>query len=224
MRSERAVKSFTFSDPKAGMFAKGRRIVAVLLATWSMVLLGADWVEGALVSGAVTDAQGRPVAGVVLRVTGWSNSHSSLASTEADGRYAIALAPDVYRISVRAPENRTLAVRVLQRVRVQADTTIDIVLRPGILVSGRVTDADGLPVLDASFNAATSHPWRLRRTSTKEAKKVAARGKVCAQRSPLNKRFYSRKLLALNELKGGSTPRRNVGDPALNLRPPYGCR
>ena len=59
--------------------------------------------SGGRLFGKVTDAEGKPVAGVIVTIVNQTNSKKEYAKTRADGSYGIKLSAGAYRISVERP-------------------------------------------------------------------------------------------------------------------------
>lgn len=78
------------------------------LATLSTILLfvlaGSAFAQSSgRLSGKVTDADGKPIAGVVVVATNQTSSSQSFKRTKSDGSYSFHLRGGAYRISVRTP-------------------------------------------------------------------------------------------------------------------------
>lgn len=79
------------------------------LAVWLMALmiLGSTYVaaqsSSGKLTGKVTDAEGKPVAGVTVTATNQTSSESRSQRTRQDGSYSISLRSGAYRITVAAP-------------------------------------------------------------------------------------------------------------------------
>ncbi len=75
------------------------------------------------------------------------------SQTDLDGRYSIALRPDIYFIHIQPRQNTAFVPQNIEQLEVKEARTLDIVLEEGILLSGRVTGPDGNPVQDAHVHA-----------------------------------------------------------------------
>jgi hypothetical protein len=81
-------------------FPKLAGLVTILL----FVLAGLGFAQNSgRLSGKVTDADGKPLAGVVVVATNQTSSNVSFKRTGGDGSYSFHLRAGAYRISVRAP-------------------------------------------------------------------------------------------------------------------------
>src|SRR5438874_6782061 len=104
------------------------------------------------VSGTVREAAGTPVpdAEVIFgNATGAKSGQPSfITKTDGAGRYSGRIPPgrEAYGILVRKPG---FEPKVQTGISVLADTMVDVIVRPGALVSGRVTAPDS-PVLGVS--------------------------------------------------------------------------
>jgi hypothetical protein len=82
----------------SGLMAQVRCITAVVL-----LAAGSLGQSSGRLTGTVTDAAGKPLAGVVVTATNQVNSDTDSATTASDGRYSMRLEAGAYRISVAAP-------------------------------------------------------------------------------------------------------------------------
>lgn len=91
----------------------------------------------------LVDEQGADLEGVWVSVQRrWeSTGLGTGAFTDRDGRGKVALIPDVYTVSVSTPPTPYLPVGSL--VAVRKDTTVQVVLRRGVRLAGRVVDENG---------------------------------------------------------------------------------
>ncbi|HEX5479998.1 MAG TPA: carboxypeptidase regulatory-like domain-containing protein [Dehalococcoidia bacterium] len=121
--------------------------------------------QAASISGTVTDGQGGPVAGALVRATAvcCADWPSQIAMTDATGAYTIAgLSPGSYRVQAGAhgyaPKYYVdaYAGSDAQYVTVAAGdarTAIDIALGPAATISGTVTTENGTPVTSGYVTA-----------------------------------------------------------------------
>ena len=118
------------------------------------------------VAGRVTDHNGRPVAGAIVRLDPVSPSAPRTAASDGTGRYVFSgVAAGAYRVSALKTgfiegeygQQRVgqpgVIVRVADRLRSER---IDIGLRRGAAISGSVMDPDGEPLEGVAM-----HAWRL---------------------------------------------------------------
>ncbi|UCE17766.1 MAG: carboxypeptidase regulatory-like domain-containing protein [Gemmatimonadota bacterium] len=104
---------------------------------------------GVSVSGWVTDPEGEPVADVSVTVwdenaLGRATVHPSGNScTSIDGNYVINLAAGTYELDIFPPEESGLPRQSISTVQVTGDTTLDVELKAGVVLSGCVSDTDG---------------------------------------------------------------------------------
>jgi protocatechuate 3,4-dioxygenase beta subunit len=100
------------------------------------------------VSGRVTDARGNPLADIVVASEPEQHEHgrhgSSSATTDALGRYALALPPGNHAVLARGGADHA-AARIGGLVLAEGEhrSGVDLVLRPGGTLAGRVRRADG---------------------------------------------------------------------------------
>lgn len=140
------------------MVSSRRLIVPLLLLLTAIVSVNAqsaaDEASAAAISGKVTNA-GKGVSGLVVVLTietTFSTHHITdlKAVTDEDGNYLIKnLPPNTYRVTVSAPayvQSDGLARVVVGKNEVVEN--IDITLIRGGVITGKVIDADGRPVLE----------------------------------------------------------------------------
>lgn len=114
-------------------------------------------VPAARLSGSVRDGGGAPVAGVRLAFDGEADGArvpSAENRTATDGSYRARVAPGTYRVLYEAPRDSRLASRRVAGVDLAADAVLDVTLEQGVLVSGRVFDASGAPLVGADWDVA----------------------------------------------------------------------
>ena len=91
-----------------------------------------------LLSGTVTDDAGRPLAGVAVFGIG-SKFNFFSATTDASGQYRGPIGPGHRDLTFTLNGFR----QGLRSVAIAADTIVDISLRPGVIVSGNVSELGG---------------------------------------------------------------------------------
>lgn len=105
-------------------------------------------VPGAGVNGVVVDAEGRPLADVVVRLEAQQHMAwlPSACATDARGGFAFdGLAPGSYALVARHPEHG-LAFSPGIEVGAEGDVRRDVILLPGVAVTGRLVDPEEMPV------------------------------------------------------------------------------
>src|SRR6185369_10731018 len=140
------------------MVSSGRKIVPLLLLLSAIVSANAqpaaDKAPRATISGKVTIG-GKGVSGVVVGLAIATPSSSIQVTrfrgvTDEDGNYRIRnLPPDTYRVLVAAPA--FVQSEILKTIAVgknEVVENVDITLSRGGVITGRVTDADGRPVVE----------------------------------------------------------------------------
>jgi protocatechuate 3,4-dioxygenase beta subunit len=113
------------------------------------------------ISGRVT-LDGKPIQGVIVMASrdthparrGQDPSTSSRATTDSDGRYRLeGVPPGTYTVAPSAPALTSAdAAKLEKEVAVTGDATIDRIdfsLARGGVITGRITDADGNPIVAA---------------------------------------------------------------------------
>jgi uncharacterized surface anchored protein len=139
------------------MVSSGRKIVPLLLFLSAIVSANAqpaaDKAPRATISGKVTIG-GKGVSGVVVGLAIATPSSSTQVTrfrgvTDEDGNYRIKnLPPDTYQVLVAAPayfqsERKSVVVGKNELVE-----NVDITLNRGGVITGKVTDADGRPIVE----------------------------------------------------------------------------
>jgi protocatechuate 3,4-dioxygenase beta subunit len=140
------------------MVSSGRKIVPLLLLLSAIVSANAqpaaDKTPRATIGGKVTIG-GKGVSGVVVGLAIATPSSSIQVTrfrgvTDEDGNYRIRnLPPDTYRVLVAAPA--FVQSEILKTIAVgknEVVENVDITLSRGGVITGRVTDADGRPVVE----------------------------------------------------------------------------
>ena len=125
----------------------------------------------ARVSGRAVDPDGRPVARASIFVSeqrsmsmgGQSMITSSgrfhRATSDEDGAFSVAdVSPGQIRVSARAPRRQPAEIEGLEVKAGQDLTGVDVVLRPGASVEGRVLAPDGTPVREAQVSVTQASP------------------------------------------------------------------
>ena len=105
------------------------------------------------VSGRVLDPDGNPVANASVYAWSFLTEERDQGRTSADGSYRISLMPGMYWVEIHPPEGSGLPAQTLLNVKVSGDTILDIALKSGVILSGRVTSSDGEPVVGITVQA-----------------------------------------------------------------------
>jgi len=110
-----------------------------------------DFESGLYLTGTVRNPAGEPVAGAIITVWPDFYSHPE-AKTDAGGRYEIAwrlfksATPSSFLLVARSEKQNLAVVRPLE----SGVTNLDVNLQPGLTVSTKVEDVNGMPVTNAS--------------------------------------------------------------------------
>lgn len=150
LRSGRYRLRFYIGKPQVDAPIVASRVVSV---TAPHMVSGIDvaLVQGGAISGRVTAPDGTPIADVWVSATNGPNETTG-AATGPDGRYAI-YGLDSAQYKIEFYHNQRLAAARANTVAVVAPKTtsgVDAVLRYGGVISGTVTNPDGMPVSDVS--------------------------------------------------------------------------
>ena len=108
--------------------------------------------RGVFLSGRVTDRAGRPLPEVNINASS-NQAFGGGTQTDLDGKYRLALRPDVYFIYVSPRPNTAYVPQRAEQVEMKGERTLDFTLDEGIVLSGRVTDAEGTPLNEAHIRA-----------------------------------------------------------------------
>ena len=108
--------------------------------------------RGVFLFGRVTDRAGHPLPEVNVSASS-NRGYGGGTQTDLDGKYRLALRPDVYFIHANPRPNTAYVPQRAEQVEVKAAKTLDFILDEGIVLSGRVTGPDGDPVSEAQVRA-----------------------------------------------------------------------
>jgi hypothetical protein len=131
--------------PPPGTRLLGHRRLAVDLTTEPGLELEVVFAEGLVVTGQVWDLDGNPVPGVdidVDRIEG-GRLYTPGDNTDATGAYRIVVPEGTHRFRFEPPRGSRLRGAEVDSVEVALDRSLYLVLEPGILLAGRVTDPSG---------------------------------------------------------------------------------
>lgn len=84
------------------LYPAARFLALAVLVFWGVGIAAAQ-TSGGRLTGKVTDADGKAVAGVTLRIVNQTSSETKLIKTKTDGSYAVRLGTGAYRVSVEPP-------------------------------------------------------------------------------------------------------------------------
>ena len=115
------------------------------------VTLDITLTSGYLLSGRVTDLEGKGIADVF--VLAYSPTRFEYTYTSSDGSYRIRLLSGTYSLSINVPSGSEFAKPSMEDIELTEDMSLDIILEPGFLLSGRVTDPEGKGIADVSVDA-----------------------------------------------------------------------
>ena len=128
------------------------------------VMLDITLTSGYLLSGRVTDPEGKGIADV--SVYAYSPTSFEYSQTSSDGSYRILLLPGTYSLSIYIPPGSEFAKPSIEDIDLIEDMPLDIVLEPGYLLSGRVTDPEGKGIADVSVYAYSPTSFEYSQTSS----------------------------------------------------------
>ncbi len=110
---------------------------------------------GFTLSGFVRDTGGTGIPDADLNVddelTG-ERVYTPTDNSDASGFYSVVIPAGVYTLTYRPPQGEKLVPVEIRGVVFNANQTRDVILEPGFLVSGRVEDNQGQPVVDADLD------------------------------------------------------------------------
>lgn len=120
-------------------------------------------------SGAITDSQGSPVAGV--NITAWlasdtvgnPNSPHGAATTDSQGHFSMNLSPNIYAVSLfMVQESMTMNVKTsFQADLTTGDVSQNFVLPPTTVITVVVKDIQGNPIVGQQVTYATNDSFSL---------------------------------------------------------------
>ncbi len=143
----------TFAPPPGSHFL-GKQFGGFNLST--SLELNVELDLGVAVSGTIRDTAGNPVGNVDTdadRLPGGRVFTPDDNSDPVTGRYWLVLSPASYRLRFDPPPGSRLRGQQLDSVLIARDTTIDVTLLEGVLLSGRVSDeaAVAVPNIDVEL-------------------------------------------------------------------------
>ncbi|GEM_PF-3298040 len=142
-------------DPPRGRNHVGKRIYNVrITAAANLGVTALD--RGFLLTGTVLGPGATPVAGAnldLLTSPGDTSLYLSNDSTDASGKFVVAVAAGTYRLSVEPPTGSTLAGAVSASFKVAANTAVPTFnLVKGVPITGTLTGWNGAPEVGANLD------------------------------------------------------------------------
>ena len=119
------------------------------------------------ITGVVRDQNGRPIQGVSMRIMPMGGRDD--VNSDAEGRFKVSWDPDMFGDQRQAPllvcrhaEDNLGAVAIVG----EGKRTLDVELKPAVIVRGKVVDPDGRAIADASIRVMLRHTmWSSTMTS-----------------------------------------------------------
>ncbi|MCL0095584.1 carboxypeptidase-like regulatory domain-containing protein, partial [Dehalococcoidia bacterium] len=148
--------------PPEGVYLAPAFISGIVVTAGETTTVDVTLKEGGLISGRVTDEAGVGVPNASVSVWGLGTGARGWARTDADGYYTTTgLAAGTYEMTVRPPRGVYLAPAFISGIVVTAGetTTVDVTLEEGGLISGRVTDPNGVGVARAWVSVRDPTTW-----------------------------------------------------------------
>ena len=133
---------------------------------------------GPTVRGTLRDSTGQTVQGALVCIDTAFTTGRICRETDGNGRYAITTRPETYIISVYPPAHSGLIAGYWQGKRtwvdaddvvVNGDRTLDLVVQKGVIVSGTVKNARGIPIAGATVNLNDGQLYSAASTDTDSA-------------------------------------------------------
>ena len=178
--------------------------------------------KGESIEGRVIDKAGRPIPGVPIydEKYYWFDSRKPAATTGEDGRFRI---PHVKSAkTLLTVQASGYAPELIETDTTGSDSPLEILLKPGQAVQGRVVDESGKPVEGVSVSPSLwrGHHSRLNLTTTTDAD-----GRFRLTDAPLDGaqyRFYKKGYMSVAPLPMSPPPKGHPGgeDFQVTLKPP----
>ncbi|MGB2865974.1 MAG: sigma-70 family RNA polymerase sigma factor, partial [Sedimentisphaerales bacterium] len=132
-----------------------RRIILNIVKDKVFLDLKIELTQGAGVAGIVTDESGEPIVGAKVKTFHFTNHP---VTTAEDGEYEIdGLDPAFGHYSLHVTHPNYPAIQVSFPSPAAGQTTLmDVVLKPGVTVHGKITDSEENPVADVEIGTTTS--------------------------------------------------------------------
>ena len=137
--------------PPLGTHLVGRKFFNLDLRTGRE--MNVTLATGVVITGVISDELGAPVGGVDVDVDSVGAGRVYTPDDDTDtlfvtGVYRVVVPPHLYRIRFDPPAGSRLRGVEINAVTIQNDTTINVPLSPGLLVSGLIFDNLGAPAGD----------------------------------------------------------------------------
>ena len=133
---------------------------------------------GPTVRGTLRDPAGQVVQGALVCIDTAFTTGRICRETDGNGRYALTTRPETYIISVYPPAHSGLIAGYWNGKRtwvdadeivVRSDRTLDLVVQRGVIVTGTVKDARGIPIAGATVNLTDGQLYAAASTDTDTA-------------------------------------------------------
>lgn len=112
--------------------------------------------QASYLAGTIRDSNGQPVSGASLKFDDEISLRripATKGTSDANGFFRVGVAPGTYRVTVEPRVGSSLAAVRVPGVDMSTHRAQDFTLEVGVVVTGRVTDKQGLPVGQADWDA-----------------------------------------------------------------------
>lgn len=190
------------------MLKKSSFVLLILLLTVYTVGLRQTWADDVSLSGKITDGEGNPVANAIITANDQMREQHGSGMTTADGSYRMTLTPGTYVLEIRPSQGSALPRQHVTDVQVHNDSTLNITLKAGVMLSGQIKQPGGKLVSDVSIDVfrKTKTPRGSTRTSLYAHVRTSADGAYCVALMPGT---YE---LEIQPSEGSGLPRKSVSD------------